>query len=406
MRSRARWSVAVLAVAAVAAVLPGAGAAAQDVTTKTVGVVLTDARSDEPNPGAAGWGRVTSDPAGIDCPDDCTEDFAVGTTVRLHVAPTPGHKFSGWSVFDDAGADCPQADTCDLAITDTPSTEVDVALEPEAKLLVIPQGAGTLTFDPPEEGRTPDTCVTEVPVFDPLPAVCAPRYPKGTTVTVTAHPDPAVDGARFVRWSDFRCPPAPSCTVTVNGDRELTAFFSPVLLTVFEGTFGPITLDPPGLTCTFEVDCVAAYPLGTPVTVSRDPDAASPAPTDQWRDSCTGTGLTCTFRMRKNEWITAGRDPSIDIPARVPEHVELLYGGRRGGRIRAQSQFGGRLSRTCRRSCSVSGFRLNDRVTVRAVARGRARFRRWADSPTRRRARTIIVGNTAAVKAVFARRRR
>src|SRR3954463_12185068 len=128
MRSRARGSGGVRAGAAVAAVLPGAGAAAQDVTTKTVGVVLTDARSDEPNPAATGWGRVTSDPAGIDCPDDCTEDFAVGTTVRLQVTPTPGHRFSGWSVFDDAGADCPAADTCDLPVTDTPSTEVDVAL--------------------------------------------------------------------------------------------------------------------------------------------------------------------------------------------------------------------------------------------------------------------------------------
>ena len=44
-----------------------------------------------------------------------------------------------------------------------------------------------------------------IPVIEPLPDACLSRYPNGTLVTVTAVPVPAVPGARFDRWSDYRC---------------------------------------------------------------------------------------------------------------------------------------------------------------------------------------------------------
>ncbi len=43
-----------------------------------------------------GGGRVTSQPAGIDCPSDCSESYSVGSQVTLSPSPTPGVTFSHW----------------------------------------------------------------------------------------------------------------------------------------------------------------------------------------------------------------------------------------------------------------------------------------------------------------------
>lgn len=45
----------------------------------------------------SGAGRVTSDPAGIDCGATCTGRFARGSTVELRASAEPGHDFWGWS---------------------------------------------------------------------------------------------------------------------------------------------------------------------------------------------------------------------------------------------------------------------------------------------------------------------
>ncbi|KHD06181.1 hypothetical protein PN36_19730 [Candidatus Thiomargarita nelsonii] len=44
-----------------------------------------------------GDGRVTSDPAGIQCGTNCDEDFALGTTVTLTATTYAGSLFTGWS---------------------------------------------------------------------------------------------------------------------------------------------------------------------------------------------------------------------------------------------------------------------------------------------------------------------
>ncbi len=78
-----------------------------------------------------GGGTVTSDPAGIDCGEDCSEEFEDGTLVTLTATPDEGSVFSGWSdacegtveclvTVDDAAivtatftASCPEGTDCD-----------------------------------------------------------------------------------------------------------------------------------------------------------------------------------------------------------------------------------------------------------------------------------------------------
>jgi hypothetical protein len=45
-----------------------------------------------------GSGTVSSTPAGINCGEDCTEIFPLGTQVTLMATPTAGSVFSGWDV--------------------------------------------------------------------------------------------------------------------------------------------------------------------------------------------------------------------------------------------------------------------------------------------------------------------
>ena len=49
------------------------------------------------NVSVTGSGRITSQPAGIDCGTDCAESYAAGTSVALTALPDPGFVFAGWS---------------------------------------------------------------------------------------------------------------------------------------------------------------------------------------------------------------------------------------------------------------------------------------------------------------------
>jgi hypothetical protein len=56
-------------------------------TTQTLTVTLA----------GTGLGTVTSAPAGINCPADCSEGYNFGTAVTLTPAATAGSTFTGWS---------------------------------------------------------------------------------------------------------------------------------------------------------------------------------------------------------------------------------------------------------------------------------------------------------------------
>jgi len=74
-----------------------------------------------------GSGTVTSDPAGIVCPDDCRHEFPAGTQVTLTASPDAGFEFTGWSgACSDAGPcvvtlDVPKAAVANFAPTATPT---------------------------------------------------------------------------------------------------------------------------------------------------------------------------------------------------------------------------------------------------------------------------------------------
>jgi hypothetical protein len=70
--------------------------------------------------GGSGTGTVTSSPAGIDCPGDCTQTYSSNQTVTLTATATGGSTFTGW------GGDCTGTGSCVV-----PSGTVDRSVSAE-----------------------------------------------------------------------------------------------------------------------------------------------------------------------------------------------------------------------------------------------------------------------------------
>jgi hypothetical protein len=70
----------------------------------------------------AGTGTVTSSPAGITCPGDCSQTYTTGTMVTLTAAPGASSTFAGWSGACTGTGTCQVTMNAPVAVTATFST--------------------------------------------------------------------------------------------------------------------------------------------------------------------------------------------------------------------------------------------------------------------------------------------
>jgi len=66
-----------------------------------------------------GEGSVTSNPDGINCPTDCSEDYDEGTDITLIATPSAGYVFRGWSGACSGTGDCTVTMDSDTSVTAT-----------------------------------------------------------------------------------------------------------------------------------------------------------------------------------------------------------------------------------------------------------------------------------------------
>ena len=100
--------------------------------------------------GGGGPGRVVSEPAGIDCPDDCTHTGVSNDSVTLTATDTPDSIFAGWS-----GA-CTGTGTCTVTLDG--DKEVTATFTPAFMLTAEVAAEAVLQLCPP------------------LQPLCTPRY--------------------------------------------------------------------------------------------------------------------------------------------------------------------------------------------------------------------------------------
>ena len=148
-----------------------------------------------------GSGSITSTPAGINCPGDCSEGYAHNTVVALTATPGSGYSFTGWS-----GA-CTGTGSCSVTMDFLKSVSATFTLNTYA--LTISRtgtGAGTVT-------GTGISCGSD----------CGESFTHGSMVTLTAT---ANGGSSFAGWSGGGCSGVGTCTVTMDAVKSVTATFT------------------------------------------------------------------------------------------------------------------------------------------------------------------------------------
>ena len=237
-----------------------AGNSPQNVTvaftiTSSTGYVLTTAVS------PTGSGSVILNPPG--------GSYASGTQVTLTANAASGYSFSSWS-GDTSGTSNPITVTMNgnKSITANFVAQGNYALT----VGVSPTGSGSVILNPP-----------------------GGSYPSGTQITLTAN---AASGTSFSSWSGDTSGTSNPITVTMNGNKSITANF------VAQGNYaltvgvsptgsGSVILNPPG----------GSYPSGTQITLTANP--ASGFSFSSWSGDASGTSNPITVTMNGNKSITA-----------------------------------------------------------------------------------------------------
>jgi len=235
-----------------------------------------------------GVGTVTSVPAGINCPGDCSQAYGPGQMVTL--TPTAGahSNFDGWSGGGCTGT-APCTISTDMAVGVVATFKLD---QHDLTIAKAGNGAGTVTSNP---------------VGISCGSTCSANYDYGSVVTLMAT---ASAGTTFAGWSGGGCSGTGTCDVTVSTAIAVTATFTlnQYMLTVNKAgsSAGTVTSNPVGINC--GSTCAANFNYGTNIVLTAVPGTSSTFM--GWSGSCSGTG-TCTVSMSATRNVTATFNASL-----------------------------------------------------------------------------------------------
>jgi hypothetical protein len=240
----------------------------------------------------AGTGTITSSPAGIACPTNCSVNFPAGTVVTLTAAPTGTSLFAGWG-----GACSGTATTC--TVTTSAAQSVSAMFNPP------PPATFTLRVGYSAGLNAGSVSVRSSPAGIDCPGSCVATFAAGATVTLTATPAP-VPGELFVGWNvqsnagaTGECASqVTTCVVVMSGDKSVNASFIDQTYVLSVSTFDndglpfDVTSLPGGIDCGGggAIHCQASFLVGTVVTLVPHGQFVG------WAGDCSGAGA-CSVTM-------------------------------------------------------------------------------------------------------------
>ena len=231
-----------------------------------------------------GDGQVQSQPAGIDCGDDCSEVYALGEVVRLSASAGGGQRFIAWS--GDCAGSLPE---CTVVMNAPRSALARFApLPPDGfEFTASVRGAGRISSDPAGIACGED---------------CSERFASGSLVRLVATADA---GHRFAGWTGDCFGSGPECTLTADRARTMQARFEALppdrhaLTVVVEGQ-GRVTSAPAGIDC--GGDCQQDYTTGSRVQLHAESDAGWRF--EGWSGDCEGSAA-CTVTLSATRTVGA-----------------------------------------------------------------------------------------------------
>jgi len=210
---------------------------------------------------------------GISCPGTCSATLNPNQSVTLNATPTGSFIFLGWG-----GACGGTGTTCTLTMNGDKTVSASFGAPPR------------LTVTPPSNGKVSGGGIS-------CPGTCTATFKPGLSVTLTATPN---NGFSFLGWGGSCSGTRTTCTVTMNGDKNVSASFGarPRLTVQVDASDGSVT-GPGGINC--PGTCTVTYNPGAQITLTEHT-------TDTflgWGGACSGTARTCTLTMNGDKTVTA-----------------------------------------------------------------------------------------------------
>ncbi len=221
-----------------------------------------------------GTGRVTADPSGIDCGDDCLASYPPGAVVNLAGLADAGAVFAGWT------GPC-TLDGDDCIVTMGPDKTVTASFVPARRLSVSLEGEGSGSVASEPEGIA---CGQD----------CVEDFADGVVVDLTPS---AEDHSVFAGWNGLCVLDGDVCRVTMDQARSVLAIFEPARYALEiqkDGTGeGTVSSASGGIDC--GQDCDEDYDALTEAVLTAGPGDHSTF--GGWSGACEGGFAECTVAM-------------------------------------------------------------------------------------------------------------
>ncbi|MDM8536886.1 hypothetical protein QUF70_09055 [Desulfobacterales bacterium HSG17] len=245
----------------------------------------------------AGKGKVSSEPAGIDCGTDCNNDFNEDTLITLTAVPETGYEFTGWS------GPCSGTGACSVTMDSWQNVIAGFEIEktPQYALGVDKAGDGTGKIVSAPSGIN---CGTD----------CGQAYDENTQVTLTAVPE---TDSEFAGWSGA-CTGTGGCSVKMDEAKNVTGTFklsnvTKHQLSIFKSGAGKgkISSGPAGIDCgSGGIKCAHEFNENSQVALMAVPEYGSKFA--GWlMGGCSGTG-DCSVKMSSMQFILATFDINFE----------------------------------------------------------------------------------------------
>jgi hypothetical protein len=301
-----------------------------------------------------GDGQITGE--GIDCGNDCEEQYPPNTIVTLTALPAANSIFSNW------GGACSGRGTnfsggppyCQLTMNQAQSVIVNFAVAARSEYtLTVNKGSngnGSITA----EGIT---CGSD----------CSQVYARDTLVTLAAAP---ASDSTFAGWTGACAGNQPLCQVVMSQDQNVTASFNfgatqpAYSLTVNKTGEGNGKVVSAGIDC--GEDCSEQYGNNAVVMLSAQP--ATDSKFVGWSGACGGMSTICQVTIKQNQTVTANFE-SLPPPVETAIILTVSKEGMGTGTVTAADI-------ACGTICTAK-YALNTTVTLNAVPIADSSFAGW-----------------------------